>query len=404
MSSLRVRIAFLVTAAVLMGGWVMFGAQAKSVDEISGDIEQKEAEIEGVKNKIKQYEQRISQFEGQQQTLSNEISILENRVKKTELDIEQAEIAVDKVELEMERTRAEILRNEQEIAQGKEFIASVLRELYAYDEAGPLEILLANRSFSEFFDQVQYLETIQGDLAAQLEQVEVLQVQLETRQGQQEEQKNRLVDLREGLEKTRRQLESEQRAKDVLFSNASQSEDQFRALVRELREERQAIQSEVFRLQEEIDKRIAEGGEEAQELLGPTILSWPVVDPVITAIFHDPTYPFRRLFEHSGVDMAIPQGTPVRAAAAGYVAWARTARGYGNHVMIVHPNGVATLYAHMSRLDVVADQFVQRGEPIGLSGGTPGTPGAGFSTGPHLHFEVREDGIPVDPFLYLVDE
>ena len=404
MSSLHRRLIFLICAALLIGGWMGFGAQAKSVDELSGDIERKEAEMEGVKSKIKQYEQRISQFEGQQQTLANEISILENRVKKTELDIEQAEIGVDKVELEMERTRAEIVRNEQKVAQGKEFIASVLRELYAYDETGPLEILLANRSFSEFFDQIQYLETIQGDLAAQLEQVKALQAQLEAQQGQQGEQKDRLVHLREGLEKPRRQLESERRAKDVLLSSSSQSEDQFRALVRELREERQAIQAEVFRLQEEINKKIAEGGEEAQELLGPTVLSWPVVDPVITALFHDPTYPFRRLFEHSGTDMAVPQGSTVRAAAAGYVAWAKTARGYGNHVMIVHGNGVATLYAHMSRLDVVADQFVQRGEPIGLSGGMPGTPGAGFSTGPHLHFEVREDGIPVDAFLYLVDE
>ncbi len=371
------------------------------MDELSGSIEAKEAEIEGIKSKIKQYENRIEQFEGQQQSLANEISILENRVKKTELDIERSEISIDKVELEMEQTQEEIKRSQQEIAQGKEYIGAVLRELYAYQEAGPLEILLGHRSFSTFFDQVQYLETVQDSLSQNLEYIEALQDQLQVEQTRQKEQRGRLVALREGLEKTRRQLESEQRAKDVLLTGAAQSEEQFRALVRELREERQAIQAEVFRLQQEIDKKIAEGGEEAVELQGPTILSWPVVDPVITAIFHDPTYPFRRLFEHSGVDMAVPQGTPVQAATAGYVAWARTARGYGNHVMIVHPNGVATLYAHMSRLDVTADQFVTRGQVIGLSGGMPGTPGAGFSTGPHVHFEVREDGIPVDPFLYL---
>jgi murein DD-endopeptidase MepM/ murein hydrolase activator NlpD len=69
--------------------------------------------------------------------------------------------------------------------------------------------------------------------------------------------------------------------------------------------------------------------------------------------------------------------------------------------MIIHANGLATLYAHMSRLDVVQDQYVTRGQVIGLSGGRAGSPGAGFSTGPHLHFEVREDGIPVDPYKYL---
>ncbi len=71
--------------------------------------------------------------------------------------------------------------------------------------------------------------------------------------------------------------------------------------------------------------------------------------------------------------------------------------------MIIHSNGLATLYAHMSRLDVEQDQYVSRGEIIGLSGGRPGSPGAGFSTGPHLHYEVRQDGVPVNPMTFLPD-
>jgi murein DD-endopeptidase MepM/ murein hydrolase activator NlpD len=69
--------------------------------------------------------------------------------------------------------------------------------------------------------------------------------------------------------------------------------------------------------------------------------------------------------------------------------------------MIIHSNGFATLYAHMSRIDVDVDQYVARGQIIGLSGGRPGTAGAGFSTGPHVHFELRKNGIPVDPGPYL---
>ena len=68
---------------------------------------------------------------------------------------------------------------------------------------------------------------------------------------------------------------------------------------------------------------------------------------------------------------------------------------YGNYVMVIHTNGIATLYAHLSRIDVVADQFVSRGDIIGAVGST------GFSTGPHLHFEVRLNGIPTDPLSYL---
>ena len=91
-------------------------------------------------------------------------------------------------------------------------------------------------------------------------------------------------------------------------------------------------------------------------------------------------------------------GDGCSAAAPGYVAWSRVGRQYGNYVMIIHTNGLATLYAHLSRSFVSADQFVQRGEEIGAVGST------GLSTGPHLHFEVRKNGIPTDPIPFLRDE
>lgn len=390
-------------AFIGVGGLLYSASANTTVDELSVDIENKEAEIEGIRNRINQFQDRIVQFEGQQQSLANELAILENRVQKTQLDIQAAELSIDKIELEIEKTREEILEAESQISQAKQMISVVLQELYVFDDAGPIEVLFGNDVFSEFFDQVQYLETLQSDLAVTLERIEVLNAQLISQQDQQTEQKDRLVEMREDLQDTKSRLEHEQRAKDVLLSSAEHSEAQFRVLLRELSEERQYIQSEIFRLQEEINRRIDEGDEEAQELIGPTVLSWPVVNPRITATFHDPTYPFRHLFEHSGLDMAIPQGSTLRAAAPGYVAWARTGRSYGNYIMIVHSNGVATLYAHLSQMHVTTDQFVQRGEVIGATGGLPGTPGAGLSTGPHLHFEVREDGIPVNPYLYLVD-
>lgn len=389
--------------ALLGAGGAWFSVSAQSVDELSADIENKQAEIEGIRNKIDQYEERIQQYEGQQQSLANELAILENRVQKTQLDIQQAELEIDKIELEINKTREDIVAAQNEIVESKRMIATVLRELNSFDQAGPVEVLFGNRVFSEFFDQIQYLETLQNDLSATLERIEALNTQLEAQEAQQTERKDRLVAMRSDLETSQRLLEDEQRAKDVLLASAEQSEAQFRVLMRELNEERQYIQSEIFRLQQRIEDRIDSGDEEAQELLGPTVLSWPVENPRITATFHDPTYPFRHLFEHSGLDMAVPQGSTLRAAGPGYVAWTRTGRSYGNYIMIIHANGVSTLYTHLSQMNVAPDQFVQRGQVIGRTGGLPGTPGAGLSTGPHLHFEVREDGIPVNPYLYLVD-
>ena len=98
---------------------------------------------------------------------------------------------------------------------------------------------------------------------------------------------------------------------------------------------------------------------------------------------------------HDGIDLAAPVGTPVRAAATGTVTFAGRRGGYGLVVMIDHGDGTQTRYAHQSRLDVHVGDRVAAGQPIGAVGAT------GLATGPHLHFEIRRDGIPVDPAAVL---
>lgn len=98
---------------------------------------------------------------------------------------------------------------------------------------------------------------------------------------------------------------------------------------------------------------------------------------------------------HDGIDLADPQGTPVRAAAAGIAYPMPDYQYYGNHVLIQHQAGLATVYGHMVRMNVAWGQAVRAGDVIGWVGST------GNSTGPHLHFEVRFAGMPVDPAPYL---
>jgi murein DD-endopeptidase MepM/ murein hydrolase activator NlpD len=105
---------------------------------------------------------------------------------------------------------------------------------------------------------------------------------------------------------------------------------------------------------------------------------------------------------HTGLDIAAPMDAPVRAAADGVVVFAGpqtdaggTLVGYGNHVVIAHPQGFTTTYGHLDSITVTAGQLIAQGEVVGLEGST------GNSTGPHLHFEIRHDGMPLDPATYL---
>jgi murein DD-endopeptidase MepM/ murein hydrolase activator NlpD len=126
------------------------------------------------------------------------------------------------------------------------------------------------------------------------------------------------------------------------------------------------------------------------------VLSWPVANPVVTSEFGYRTHPIygnRRL--HAGIDLAANTGTPVMAAAAGTVVTAGWMSGYGYTVVIDHGDALATLYAHNSALSVSPGQHVNRGQRIASAGST------GNSTGPHVHFEVRVKGEPVNPRNYL---
>ena len=140
------------------------------------------------------------------------------------------------------------------------------------------------------------------------------------------------------------------------------------------------------------------GAPDVQTLPAPTgsgTLTLPVAGPV-TSPFGARTSPTTGAQEfHEGIDIGAAQGTPIRAAASGTVTFAGQMSGYGNVVIVQHAAGLQTRYAHQSAMSVTAGQTVAAGDVIGAVGAT------GEATGPHLHFEVRLNGVAVDPAPYL---
>ncbi|MDQ3106759.1 MAG: M23 family metallopeptidase, partial [Actinomycetota bacterium] len=128
---------------------------------------------------------------------------------------------------------------------------------------------------------------------------------------------------------------------------------------------------------------------------GKGVLASPVPGALASAFGPRPHPIFGTVRNHTGIDLTAGQGTPVKAADAGTVVVAGARGGYGTTVIIDHGNSLATLYGHLSRASVTEGATVARGQVIGAAGST------GYSTGPHLHFEVRVNGNPVDPLRYL---
>lgn len=377
-------------------------ASSELTSEISSlkqEIEEKQSNIDHINSRINSYKEKIAEKQAESVSLNGELELLENRIMKTQLDILAAEEEIDSVNAEIRLIDAQISLLEIQLNKDRELLIDIIQKIQVHDNSLDIQLLFGSDSFSELFDQLQQLENVNDDLTKTLNRAKETQEELVNNRTSQEGKKTRLTDLRKNLERSKQLSQEEKVAKETILLETQQSEAQFSALLYALRQEQAYIDSQIAALQGEIEQKLS-----ANDALGDsTVMSWPASPDYkgISAYFHDPTYPYRHLFEHSGIDLPEPVGTPLRAAAPGYVAWTRTGRSYGNYIMIIHTNGLATLYAHLSKISVAPDQFVSRGEVIGATGGAAGAPGSGLSTGPHLHFEVRKNGIPVDPLNYL---
>jgi len=378
----------------------------EELSDLDKQMEAKKKEIEALQKKSESYKKQIEVAQRKSLSLETELAILSNKIAKIKIDIEATEKKIEQIALEIKTLEAQIQEKEARIAENKNRIADFLRLIHRNDQKGYLEVLAANQSFSEVFDQMQYVENLQADLQKVLNQVQDLKAELEKKKSEQEAKKLEEENSKNDLVKMQSSLETQIGSKELLLNETFASEKQFQNWLLQSKYEEEQINSEIYNLErsirqklEESDKSFADGGSS-----GAVVLSWPV-DPGrgITATFHDPDYPFRYIFEHPAIDIRASQGTQVKAAAPGYVARIKNGgmKGY-SYVMIIHSNGISTVYGHLSKINVQEDTYVIRGQTIGLSGGMPGTPGAGgLTTGPHLHFETRLDGIPVNPLNYL---
>ena len=366
--------------------------------EINEQIQDKKSKISSIRKQISVYEKNIALRKAEASSLENEIAIIEDDVAKAQLDLEATQEEINQPDLEIREADMSIQQSEAEIGLQKERIGAFIRQLYFNSERDYLEILLSNDNFSDFFDSVYYLERVHDELKQTLLRVRSLHDQLLAQRTDLDQQKKRQENLRANLQSQQATLEERRGAKQQLIVQSTLTASKFQQLLNQARAEQAGIDNEIASLERTAREKL-----KLLSTAGPFSFGWPV-DPsrVITAYFHDKSYPFRYVFEHPAIDVRAYQGTQIRAAADGYVGRVHENGIAYAYVMLIHDKDFATVYGHLSRIIIKEDTYVKKGQVIGLSGGTPRTHGAGpFTTGPHLHFEVRQKGIPVDPLKYL---
>ncbi len=367
---------------------------------LQDEVDERQTKIKQLDGTIAAYRKRIAEQESQAVSLQNQAALLENRIQEKQLAYQKASQEADLTVVRIQQLDVAIRLEGEAIEKRRAALGELLRRIRQADDVHPFQALVTGSSLSEYVSQLDELQRVQEETVAATKRLHQAKEALQGTRKSQDERRVELLKQQTTLERERLSLEGERSAKLSLIATTEEKESEFQRILSELRGQQEEEKISVRDLQDRLREQLNQADDSLAR--GDILFQWPVVPTRgISAHFHDHTYPFRKLFEHPGTDIPVAVGTPVKAAAGGYIAWTRTGKQYGNYIMVVHAGGVATVYAHLSRFAVRPDTYVERGQVIGYSGGRPGDPGAGLSTGPHLHFEVRQGGIPVNPENFL---
>jgi murein DD-endopeptidase MepM/ murein hydrolase activator NlpD len=382
---------------------LMSSSVDQEIDDLNLKIQNQKKQIEALQARQKEYQAQIVAKQNDQASLNNQLAVIENRLGKAALDIEETTLEIDKTGLEIRKVEIDTENLNQKIEEQKLHISNLLRLVYKQEQTTALEALLLNDSLSDFLNQVKYLEDANTQIGDSVKDLKQQKDQLDKNKETLAGKNSDMVALKAKLEDKKDSLLFDQESKSSILEETKSSEKAFQSLLAKARAEQQQAQIDIANAENAIRQKMSQKDKNRLED-GDSVIAWPVPKNYITTGFHDPDYPFRKIIgEHPAIDIRAAQGTTLRAAADGYVAKVKFdgSKNYA-YIMIIHGNNLSTVYGHVSAVSVSVDQYVVKGQAIGRTGATPGTVGAGpFTTGPHLHFEVRKNGIPVNPLSYM---
>jgi murein DD-endopeptidase MepM/ murein hydrolase activator NlpD len=369
--------------------------QTGRIASLQNRIEEKREQAAAKRSRERVLAQDIAGYSRHINDLQSDITVLQSRQVRIQADLDRkrAELAEIQADLRSERLRLQRLRAR--LAEARQALAERLVELYKADRPDMVTVILEADGFADLLTRTEFMQRVSRQDARILDRVRNAKAEAEATEARLEDLEARQQKIAAQILARRNQVAS---VKDQLIDR--------REGFQQVRSQRNNVLTRVrasrHEVEDHIDSLEAESAKIAAQLRGPSGTApagpirpgsgrfiWPI-NGTFTSPFG---YRWGRL--HAGIDLAAPEGTPIRAAAGGRVAIAAWTGGYGNYTCIQHSGGISTCYGHQSRYGTSAGASVSQGQVIGYVGNT------GHSFGAHLHFEVRVNGTPVDPMGYL---
>ncbi len=347
------------------------------------DLQQQKQQIEQQRSQITQQRNQLQGLEGNAQT---ELKGLHKNIQAKTSEIAASEASLQTATSQLQRLETDLEKAERVYRQTQTATVARLRFLQRQQANRGWAVLLQSQNLNEFLDRRRQLQKLYGNDRQTIARFRTETDRLDRQRGRVEQQKNEIALITQQLQAQKLDFESQARTQ--------------KASIARLKSDRQALEAAETQLTQDshnvsalIQQKV--GIKAGIAFKGTGQFLFPSAGEITSGFgwrMH-PILGYERF--HSGMDFGADYGSSIYAADAGVVIFAGWYGGYGNAVIIDHGNGLTTLYGHTSELYVAEGQPVQRGQAVAAVGSS------GLSTGPHLHFEVRANGEPVDPAAYL---
>ena len=384
-------------------------APAAAAERPGSDKQQGQAQVQTLREQVSEASVEeaaaLDQLEaaaGRRHQLDARLDALDRRLGEVQAQTRGAEARLAALQADFVRTQMDLGRARGGLARARLDVRDQAVSAYLGNPSGSAaNSVLRSGNVRELVSTTSYLESVAEARERVIDRYRQLRDDTEGLQGSVEAKKDEakaqrdvvmgrqaaLVAVRSDLDGTRRQVVEEEVGHQAVLAGVRARVSEFESRISVLRSESDSLGGLLQGVQL---------GRRPQGVQGDGRLSPPIPGAAFSSLFGPRLHPiFGTVRMHNGVDIRAVTGTPIRAAAAGTVVYAGPRGGYGNTVVVDHGGSLATLYAHQSAVSVSPGSVVGRGQLIGAVGST------GFSTGPHLHFEVRVDGTPVSPLGYL---
>lgn len=360
-----------------------------------------QAEIDALKKDALELDSRKKELEKQLDALSEDKAevlqrrkLLDQQVANTSAQIQNIETQIAEYTALINQTAEELAQTEQQEAEQYELFCKRVR---AMEEQGTVDywsVLFRANSFSDLLSRLDAVNEIMEYDQRVIDQLKALQVEIAEKKASLEDSKAQTEAAKAELVSRKKELDAQRQEAINLIKEIQGNESKYQSTLKSLDAEEERIQANIVKLSKELAAQQAAQGKPAQTSSGGYI--WPVDSRYITSTVGGRTSPGGvGSTNHKGTDIGrVGYTSPIYASKAGTVIVSQYSSSYGNYVVVSHGSGNTTLYAHMSSRKVEVGQYVNQGAVLGITGST------GNSTGPHLHFEITENGVRINPLSH----